>query len=139
MVDRARITDRLEHLDSLLVLLDRLRRQHASGFGGDDASRLAAERALQVALQIVIDVGAHIVSARGLPTPSDYRGVFASLLKGGVIGPELADRLSSAVGLRNRLVHAYADLDEQQLLAALQKLDDLRAFAVAALATTGEG
>ena len=40
--------------------------------------------------------------------------------------------MADAAGLRNRLVHGYADLDDAQVFAALESLDDLRAFARAA-------
>ncbi len=47
---------------------------------------------------------------------------------------QLAGRLEAAAGLRNLLVHGYARLDDRQVWDALGRLDDLRAFAAAALA-----
>jgi uncharacterized protein YutE (UPF0331/DUF86 family) len=136
LVDSARVLGRLERLDSLLALLERTRAAGEEAYVGNVESRLAVERALQLALQIAIDVGAHLVSELGLQAPEDYRGVFKSLRDGGVVGAELAERLGAAAGLRNLLVHAYAELDERQIWAALGRLEDLRLFAAAALAAT---
>src|SRR4051794_17527393 len=132
LVDRERILDRLGRLDPLLQLLDEVRAGDRDAYLTDQDTRLRTERALQLALQIVIDVGAHLVSELGLSPPRDYRGVFASLCDGGVIDKELARRLGDAAGLRNLLVHGYAELDDLQIWRALERLDDLRAFAASA-------
>lgn len=132
MVDRERVFERLSRLDSLLALLEDVRTQSEEAYLADLELRLRTERALQLALQIVIDLGAHLVGELGLPPPADYRGVFPSLRDGGVISGELAERLAAAAGLRNLLVHGYADLDDRQVWRSLARLDDLRAFAAAA-------
>lgn len=132
MVDRERILDRLARLDPLLQLLDDVRSRGEELYLSDRDVRLRSERALQLALQITIDVGAHLVSELGLTPPSDYRGVFGSLREGDIIDDPLAQRLGDAAGLRNLLVHGYAELDDLQVWRALARLDDLRAFAAAA-------
>jgi uncharacterized protein YutE (UPF0331/DUF86 family) len=136
LVDSERIFERLARLDSFLALLEDVRAGGSERYLADLDTRLRAERALQLALQITIDVGAHLVSEVGAPPPSDYRGVFSSLRDAGLIGDELASRLGDAAGLRNLLVHGYAELDDRQVWRALERLDDLRAFAGAAVAAT---
>jgi uncharacterized protein YutE (UPF0331/DUF86 family) len=136
LVDSERIFERLARLDSFLALLEDVRAGGSERYLADLDTRLRAERALQLALQITIDVGAHLVSEVGAPPPSDYRGVFSSLRDAGLIGDELASRLGDAAGLRNLLVHGYAELDDRQVWRALERLDDLRAFAAAAVAAT---
>jgi uncharacterized protein YutE (UPF0331/DUF86 family) len=136
LVDSERIFERLARLDSLVALLEDVRVGGADRYLTDLDTRLRAERALQLALQITLDVGAHLVSEIGAPPPSDYRGVFSSLRDAGLIEEELAGRLGDAAGLRNLLVHGYAELDDRQVWRALERLDDLRAFAAAAVAAT---
>ena len=58
--------------------------------------------------------------------------MFKALADAGHIEADLAERLARAAGLRNLLVHVYLDLDDRQVFAALERLDDLRAFAQAA-------
>lgn len=138
MVDSARVLDRIARLDSFLKLLEGIRADGPSRYLSDLDTRLRAERALQLAIQIVIDVGAHLVSELGLTPPPDYRGVFTSLVQGGVIEEPLGSRLAEAAGMRNLLVHGYADLDDRQVWRSLERLDDLRGFAAAALAAADD-
>jgi uncharacterized protein YutE (UPF0331/DUF86 family) len=135
LVDVERIRERLELLDTLLPVLEQTSAggEHTYIAEDNDQARLATERALQVALQICIDIGAHLISELGLRRPDDYRGVFKSLADGTVIPRDLADRLGDAAGLRNVLVHDYVDVDDHKVFEALDQLDDLRAFAAAAL------
>lgn len=67
-----------------------------------------------------------------LAAPRTYREVFTGLAQAGILDRALAARLQEAAGLRNLLVHGYAELDDQRIFAALGRLDDLRAFAAAA-------
>jgi uncharacterized protein YutE (UPF0331/DUF86 family) len=134
LVDSARVLERLSRLDPLLRRLEGVRTGGREAYLADADVRLGAERALQLALQITIDVGAHLVAELGLQPPPTYRAVFASLQDGGLIDTDLAQRLGDAVGLRNLLVHGYAELDDLQVWQALERLDDLRAFAAAAVA-----
>jgi uncharacterized protein YutE (UPF0331/DUF86 family) len=104
-------------------------------FLADDGLQHQAERALQLAIQICIDIGAHLVAARGLRAPDDYRDVFDRLSREDTLDGALAERLKDAVGQRNLLVHGYLDLDPELIWEKLGEVEDLRAFARWALAT----
>lgn len=134
MVDVDRVRAHLERLDVLLGLLDAERAAGESAYGSDLRRRLQVERALQLAIQICLDVGAHLVAELGLGPPDDYRDVFLALAEAGVVPSDLGGRLADAAGLRNVLVHGYASLDDHLVYAALADVDDLRAFARAVLA-----
>jgi uncharacterized protein YutE (UPF0331/DUF86 family) len=129
LVDAERIRDRLERLDRLLARLDSVIAAGEAAYMADVGLRLQAERALQLCIQISIDIGAHLIAERGLDQPTDYRGVFRSLADAAIIDVDLAERLADAAGLRNLLVHGYADLDDAAIWEALGRLDDIRAFA----------
>jgi uncharacterized protein YutE (UPF0331/DUF86 family) len=134
LVDRDRISELIRLLDELTESLHSVVRAGEHAYLQDARTRRAAERELQLALQICIDVGAHLVAELGLGHPGTYGDVFRSLAEADVLDPELAARLVAAAGLRNLLVHGYADLDDRQVWAALNRLDDVRAFAAAAMA-----
>lgn len=129
MVDRGTVDRRLALLDELLVDLDHARRRGVDAYVADRGFRRQTERSLQLALQVCIDIAAHVVAEEGLGAPEDNRGLFAGLAGAGVLEGDLARRLGTAAGLRNALVHAYADLDDRLVFAALEDLDDLRAYA----------
>lgn len=128
MVDAESIAARLERLQPLLGELERIRADGRDAYLGDLRTRLAADHAIQLAIQVCIDVGAHVISELGLPPPSDYRGVFASLRSAG-LEADLAERLGAAAGMRNIIVHDYLQLDDEEVWRALDRLDDVRAFA----------
>lgn len=73
--------------------------------------------------------------ARGSP---DVRGGLRKLATAGLLPGDLTGRLVRAVGFRNLLVHAYADLDLARVhAAAVRGPADLRDFAAALLANDG--
>lgn len=61
-----------------------------------------------VALQASVSLAAHGLADDGLQVPRSHAEVFRRLDERGVIGPELATRLSSSAGLRNLLAHRVA-------------------------------
>lgn len=133
MVDAETVAARLTRLDQLLEQLDQVHAAGPDAYAADFRTRLAAQHALQLAIQACIDVGAHLIAASDLQMPSDYRGVFAALVPAG-IDADLATRLGHAAGMRNILVHDYLDLDDRLVWEALGDLADLRSFAAFAAA-----
>jgi len=139
LVDRAGVLERLERLRHLLARLEQVRGVGLDAYLADEDLQRRAERELQLAVQICIDVGAHLVAELGLGAPKDYADVFAKLARGDVVGRDLAERLAAASRQRNVLVHLYLDIDDRKVFEALDRLDDLRAFAAAALRVADEG
>jgi uncharacterized protein YutE (UPF0331/DUF86 family) len=129
LVDREKVTDRLKRLAELLDELSELEEDGYDSYRASFRSRLATAHAVQLAVQVCLDIGAHLIAEEGLKMPDDYRGVFTNLKAGG-LDPELADRLSAAAGMRNVLVHDYLKVDDEAVWDALGHLDDLRQFSV---------
>ena len=130
MVDPDVLVRRLRELDRRLGLLAAL---HGSGdrtsYLADIAVQAQVERHLQIAIQSAIDVAVHVVTEDTSRTPEDYADAFAVLADEALLPGELADRLRLSAGMRNILVHGYADVDPAIVWSALGQLDDLRAFA----------
>jgi uncharacterized protein YutE (UPF0331/DUF86 family) len=124
----AKIREQLRHLSRL----DRVTREQ---FLASTTEQHAAERELQVAIESCLDIGHHVISRRGLRRPGDYRDVFTVLREAGIIDAELARRLESMAGFRNRLVHGYLDVDPERVYdMARTELNDIEGF-VAAIVT----
>ncbi|MEX2106816.1 MAG: DUF86 domain-containing protein [Solirubrobacterales bacterium] len=128
MVDAESVSVRLARLSQLLEELEEIRAGGHATYKSDFRTRLAAAHAIQLAVQVCIDVGAHLIAELGLEAPSDYRGIFDSLRSAG-LEPQLAKRLGEAAGMRNILVHGYLEVDDEAVWSALSRLDDLRQFA----------
>lgn len=65
---------------------------------------------------------------RGLGTATHNADAMRLLGRHGVSEPDLAESLARAVGFRNILVHGYADVDDDLVVAELDRLADLAAF-----------
>lgn len=128
MVDAESVARRIDRLGPLLEVLEETRARGRAAYDDDLQMQLATHRALQLAIQICVDVGAHLVAELGLRPPSEYRDVFKSLREIG-LDRELAERLEDAAGQRNVLVHLYLEIDDKKVWESLGRLDDLRAFA----------
>lgn len=116
---------RLAHLGEVMVQLQRLRALSAAE-RTDPLRELAAERALHVAIEAVLDVGHHLLAGRGHPIPATYREVVPALVLHGILATELGARLEGMAGMRNILVHDYVHVDPTQVWAVVdQKLGDL--------------
>lgn len=134
MVDAERVGSRLDRLEHLVELLEEIRAGGADAYLADERRRAMTERWLQLAIQTCIDIGAQLVSELSVEPPSDYAGVFRALAAAGHLDRDLGDSLAAAAGQRNVLVHMYLDIDDREVFAALDRLDDLRRFAAAAQA-----
>lgn len=139
MVDAEHVGARLERLEHLIERLEAVRERGEAAYLADEGLRTMTERWLQLAIQMCIDLGAQLVSESSVPPPTDYAGVFAALGAAGTIDAALAERLGKAARQRNLLVHAYLDVDDRLVLAALDRLDDLRDFAAAVQRAADEG
>jgi uncharacterized protein YutE (UPF0331/DUF86 family) len=128
LVDPESIEERLERLTELLEQSERIRAAGHDAYATDFRSRLAAQHAIQLSIQICIDIAAHLIAELGPKMPADYRGIFEALRPEG-LEDDLAERLASAAGMRNVLVHGYLEVDDEIVWEAFDHLDDLRQFA----------
>ncbi|MGY4706790.1 type VII toxin-antitoxin system HepT family RNase toxin [Candidatus Bipolaricaulota sp. J31] len=117
-------------LEEYVSLLEELRRLSREEFLATPRNYLYAAHLLQVAIQCVIDIGAHIVSGLNLGKVDRYGDIPALLAKNGVISTELASRVEKMFGLRNILVHEYLEVDYGALYRfILENLVDFQRFA----------
>jgi uncharacterized protein YutE (UPF0331/DUF86 family) len=126
--------DRVRRLLALLAdfrgRLETLAATERSHYLSEDA--YAGRYLVQAAAQVCIDVANHLIASEGWRVPADFRDAFTVLEEEHVLDPDLADRLRSLAGLRNRLVHLYDDVDDALVQEALQAgLPDLDSFAQA--------
>jgi uncharacterized protein YutE (UPF0331/DUF86 family) len=129
LVDDDRASLRLRRLERLVENLDEIRAKGEAAYLSDEGLRAMAERWLELAVQICIDLGTQVLAERSGPTPSDYADVFKTLGREGLIETSLAERLAEAAKQRNLLVHVYLEIDDRRVFESLSHLEDLRRFA----------
>ncbi len=82
----------------------------------------AAERILQLLVEIGSDIVQHILKKMNEEYPLTYRTVFLRAGELGILSHDLAERLAQAAGMRNILVHLYETIDEHRVFKALKML-----------------
>ena len=84
------------------------------------------------AVQLSVDIGAHLIASSDQPAPDTMGQTFDVLVSMSLIGPELALRMKKAVGFRNIAIHSYEAIDWQIThLIATRHIEDFSAFATA--------
>lgn len=81
------------------------------------------------AIEGCVDVAHHLAASERWEAPDTNAAVFLVLSRHHVLDAALAERMSLAVGFRNVLVHQYATVDDERVIAGLDELDDLTRFA----------
>jgi len=86
------------------------------------------------AVQLSVDVAAHLIASREIPAPDTMGQAFDALTNAGLINPELAARMRKAVGFRNIAIHSYNAIDWHIVHSICRRhLDDFRDFAACVL------
>jgi uncharacterized protein YutE (UPF0331/DUF86 family) len=127
-LDRERIASHLAALDEAVRGLERHAGVTADQLARDLDLRWAVSHGLQLAIQNVLHVSAHVATVLG-SVPERYRDSVEALGRLGVIDRDFAAAIADTAGLRNVLVHGYLALDLQRVAESLRRLDDFRSFA----------
>ncbi|MGH9244823.1 MAG: type VII toxin-antitoxin system HepT family RNase toxin [Acidimicrobiales bacterium] len=122
--DREVMTRRLRLLADTLHDLSPLRGVPPDRLASEPITRAAVERLIQVIVDLAVDVNAHLaVSVLGR-APSTGRESFLLAADAGVLERPLAERLAPFAGMRNLLVHRYADIRLNLVAAAVDVVLD---------------
>ena len=67
--------------------------------------------ALQILIENAIGKAKHLLKAAGHPVPVSAYDAFKDLIQAGMLPSEQQARWNAVIGLRNRIVHEYLNLD----------------------------
>jgi uncharacterized protein YutE (UPF0331/DUF86 family) len=122
-----------QKLESLRRCLQRVRAkcpQDAETLARDADAQDILTLNLTRAVQLCVDIGAHLVTTTALPPPDTMGQTFDLLAEAGILSPELAGRLKRAVGFRNLAIHNYEAINWAIVYAIAQHhLIDFEDFA----------
>jgi uncharacterized protein YutE (UPF0331/DUF86 family) len=113
---------RLRLLRETLDDLAQLQGADVARLSDEHLTRAAAERLIQVAVDLAVDVNGHLAVGILGRAPATGRESFELLGEAGVLDPALAGRMAPSAGLRNVLVHRYADIDLGIVAAAIDRV-----------------
>ena len=118
-VDPASVQAKLRSLDELGSALRLVGEIDGARLAEDVLLRLAVERALTQAVDLMVAVCSHVLAAETTTVPMTYRDAVRAAAEHGLIGTDLATSLVAAVALRNILVHEYTRADLSIVAAAV--------------------
>nr|WP_293606582.1 DUF86 domain-containing protein [Polaromonas sp. UBA4122] len=85
---------------------------------------------LSRAVQMCVDIGAHLIAGMDVPPPDTMGQTFDLLAQSGVLNTVLAGNLKKAVGFRNIAVHNYETINWHIVHSIVKNhLADFSAFA----------
>ena len=119
MIDRELVTRKMVLISEDLRRLEALAARSREEYLASDIDETLAERYLERMIGRMIDVNYHVLTESGEAPPRDYFESFTALSRIGALPGDFAARLAPCAGLRNRIVHAYDDLDPGRVYDAL--------------------
>ncbi len=123
------VHERLKRLEHHIRSLEAFRHRYTrEAIATDEHIQWGLCYGLFEAIQMVINIACHLVSARNLGTPSTYGECVDLLETYEYVDADMAQRLRSMIGLRNILIHEYVRVDIDKLVDYLDHLDEFRAF-----------
>ncbi len=129
MIRREVIRKRLIKLEEYLQILADLQRYSFEEFQSSPERYGSAERFLQLAIEAINDVGAHVVAGLELGPVDWYSDIPERLYAAKYIDRDMREVWIRMIGFRNILVHDYLTIDRSIVYDVLQNhLDDLRSL-----------
>jgi uncharacterized protein YutE (UPF0331/DUF86 family) len=110
-MDRALIRRRLADLQRNLQTLQQWKSVPYENWAASTEKIWAVEHGLQTSIQIVLDIGNHLLADLGENKVEDYSSVIIHLGTAGILPIEFSEKIRPMAGFRNLLVHEYAELD----------------------------
>ena len=109
------VTERVAWVRKMLAGIRNLPLSSFEEFIEDPRTPAAAESYLRRALEALLDLGRHVLAKGFAVAPAEYKEVADELVKVGVLPEQDGDLLRRMAGYRNRLVHFYHEVSQEEL------------------------
>ncbi|MFH1564230.1 MAG: DUF86 domain-containing protein [bacterium] len=124
-----KIISKLQKLKEYQKILKEIQKVNKQKFVDDYHFYGLAERYLQLAIEVVLDISKLVINAKSFCRPESNQEMFEILAKEKVIGGKLRDVLFGIANFRNILVHDYEKIDRGIVYEILQsRIDDFESF-----------
>lgn len=137
-MDPALVEEKLESLRRCVRRVETKRPDTAETLADDPDLQDIITLNLIRAVQLSVDLAAHLIATGDVPPPDTMAETFDRLHRQGIIERPLAEQMQRAVGFRNVAVHNYRAIDWAIVFTLIDEdLDDFRAFAQAVASHAG--
>ena len=128
-IERDIVLNRFKKMDELIQYLEEIKKKNKDEFLSNYLIYLRAQRALEICINICIDIGNHILSLNKNGKPETYSDIFVELSKLDIINKELEEKLIKMIKFRNLLGHLYMEINNEKIYEILQEnLGDFNIF-----------
>jgi len=129
MIDRLLVKQRLAIIENFyqeLLQLKELPREHFL----QTRNSAAAESFLRRSLEAIFDIGRHILAkSGGIEMAMEYKSIARGLQEKNIVDKTLSEKLLKMAGYRNRMVHLYHQIPNEELFEIIQdNLSDLKDY-----------
>ena len=129
MLDRQVIEAHLQNMEEALANLGRYRDLSLQELRKDLSLVWIAEKGLQILIQNLLDIGAHVLASEIKNDWDDYGEIIFKLGHHGILPMDFSERIQGMAGLRNILIHEYLRVDVPKLYDYLKnRLGDFTEF-----------
>lgn len=115
------VLEKLKRIDGYLEEIKHLFRFSVKEILADSEKIHTTERLFQLVVDEIIDVNQHFIKELNLEAAEDFESTFHILAENKILPPDFANRIAPAVGLRNRIVHRYEELNPKLFIESFQK------------------
>ncbi|WP_028309765.1 type VII toxin-antitoxin system HepT family RNase toxin [Desulfitibacter alkalitolerans] len=128
-IDRLLVKQRLALISEYMVELKALAKLSREEFM-DKRTAASVESFLRRSLEAIFDIGRHILAkSGGVNMAHEYKSIAQGLEKYAIISSKLKEQLIKMAGYRNRMVHLYYQISDEELYEIISdNLDDIEKF-----------
>lgn len=119
MIDKEFIEKKIESIEKYSQKVEEVFKFSLKEMKEDFLKYRTLERLLQLIVDEMIDVNNHLIRRLNLRSPDDFQGTFLILAENNILPEDFAKKVAPLVGLRNRLVHRYEEIDLDLFLNTL--------------------
>lgn len=121
MLEHRVIEAHLQNMEEALANLARYRSLSLEDLRKDLSLIWITEKGLEILIQNLLDIGAHILASEIKNDWDDYGEIILKLGHHGIIPMDFSERIHGMAGLRNILIHEYLKVDVPTLHEYLKK------------------
>jgi uncharacterized protein YutE (UPF0331/DUF86 family) len=120
LVDKLLIGRKLAEMDDHLRQIREISTISIAAYRKDWKTQRAAERTLQILVEVGIDIANHIIADGEMRLPTGYADAFKVLMENKVIKPRLFKTMEKMARFRNVVVHQYDKVDPAIVISILR-------------------
>lgn len=125
------IENKISFIRKQLGILENYKKYSLEELSRSEELQAALERRLYLVTQATIDLAEAVVAYRSFRKPTTYSEAFDILCEEALIERDLCEKLVKMTGFRNRIAHAYENMNMEVIYDVLQNgMPDIKAFII---------